>query len=108
MGGDAHGVGPVVDEGVHLVVDVVGKVVVQVVGLHGEAGVHLVVGLLQQLLDVLARAGGDGNDGNPQGPGNPHQVQLISPLFHLVHEVQGNDHGPLQLQKLGGEVQVAL
>ena len=29
-------------------------------------------------------------------------------LFHLVHEVQGNDHGPLQLQQLGGQIEVSL
>ena len=46
VGGDAGGVGLVVDQLAHLVVDLVGEVVVQIVGLHGDAHVHLPVGLL--------------------------------------------------------------
>lgn len=44
MGRQIGGVGVVVDELAHAVVDVVGVVVVEVVRLHGEAQVHLPVG----------------------------------------------------------------
>ena len=47
VGGDVGGIGLVVDQLAHLVVDLVGEVVVQVVGLHRDAHMHLVVGHLQ-------------------------------------------------------------
>ena len=69
---------------------------------------HLVVGDAQQLLHVLAGAGGDGDDRHPQRPGQARHVDFVPVLEHLVHKVQGDDHGALQLQELGGEVEVAL
>ena len=47
------GVGLVVDQLVHLVVDLVGKAVVQIIRFNGDTHVHLPVGRLQQSLNVL-------------------------------------------------------
>ena len=108
MGGQAGGVGPVVDQLPHPMVDGVGVVVVEVVGLHRHPHMHLVVGHLQQRLDILPRPGGDGDDGHPQSPRQPLQIDFVPPLLYLVHKVEGDDHGPLQLQKLGRQIQVPL
>ena len=87
---------------------VVGEVVIQVVRLHGDPNVHLVVGHLQQLLDVFARPGGDGDHRYAQFLGQPVHVDLVPVLFHLVHKIEGNDHRPLQLQQLSSQIEVAL
>ncbi|MPM78768.1 hypothetical protein SDC9_125780 [bioreactor metagenome] len=108
MGRNAHGVGPVVDQGAHPVVNFVGIVVVKVVRLHGEAGAGLLRRRLQQLLNVVPGAGGDGNDRHAQLGGKPGAVDHISVALHLVHKVQGDHKGALQLQQLGGEVKIAL
>ena len=108
VGGQAGGVGPVVDQLPHPVVDGMGVIVVEVVGLHRHPHMHLVVGHLQQRPDILPRPGGDGDDGHPQSPGQPLQINLVPPLFYLVHKVEGDDHRPLQLQKLGRQIQVSL
>ena len=53
VGGDMGGVGLVVDQLAHLVMDLVGKAVVQIIRFNGDAHVHLPVGRLQQSLNVL-------------------------------------------------------
>ena len=50
---DMGGVGLVVDQLAHLVMDLVGKAVVQIIRFNGDAHVHLPVGRLQQSLNVL-------------------------------------------------------
>ena len=102
MGGQVGGVGVVVDELAHAVVDVVGEVVVQVVGLIGDPQVHLPVGHLEKLVQSLAGLGGDGDHRDPQLLGQALHVDLVPPGLHLVHEVQGQHQGPLQLQQLDG------
>ena len=54
VGRDMGGVGLVVDQLVHLVVDLVGKAVVQIIRFNGDTHVHLPVGRLQQSLNVLS------------------------------------------------------
>ena len=66
VGGEVGPVGVVVEQLPHAVVDVVGVVVVEVVGLDGHPQVHLPVGGMHQLLDALAGAGGDGDHRHPQ------------------------------------------
>ena len=66
------------------------------------------MGGVHQLLHPLAGAGSDGDDRHTQLLGQPVHVDPVPPLFHLVHEVEGHHRGPLQLQQLDGEVQVAL
>ena len=53
VGRDMGGVGLVVDQLAHLVMDLVGKAVVQIIRFNGDAHVHLPVGRLQQSLNVL-------------------------------------------------------
>ena len=106
--GDMGGVGLVVDQLAHLVVDLVGEAVVQVVGLHRDPHMHLIVGHLQQLLNILSRPGGDGDNGHAQGTGQSLHVDLVPMPLHLVHKIQCDHHRPLQLQQLGGKVQIAL
>ena len=108
VSGNSGGVGPVVDQLSHPVVDEVGIVVIKVVGLHRHAPVDLLVGRGEQRVDILPRAGGDGNDRHPQHLGESGAVDLVPVLLRLVHEVEGDDHGPLQLQKLHRQVEVAL
>ena len=108
VGRDAYRVGPVVDQGVNPVVDGVGKVVVEVVRLHGQAGVHLPVGLLDQPVNIHAVTGGDRDHRYAQLSGQPAAVNRIPLLFHLVHEVYSQHHRPFQLQQLHGQIQVPL
>ena len=102
VGGQVGGVGVVVDELAHAVVDVVGEVVVQVVGLIGDSQVHLPVGHLEKFVQTLAGLGGDGDHRDPQLLGQALHVDLIPSGLYLVHEVQGQHQGPLQLQQLDG------
>ena len=69
---------------------------------------HLPVGHPQQLVQILPRPGGDRDHRHPQLVGQLGKVDLIPVPGHLVHEVQRHHHGPLQLQQLGGQVQVPL
>ena len=108
MSGQAGGIGVVVEQLPHPVVDVVGKGVIQVVGLYGAAQVHLPVGGVEQFLQPLPGAGGDGDHWDAQLLGQPLHIDLVPPFGHLVHKVQGQHRGPLQLQQLDGKVQVAL
>ena len=102
MGRQVGGVGVVVDELTHAVMDVVGEVIVQVVGLIGDSQVHLPVGHLEKLVQPLAGFGGDGDNRHSQLLGQALHVDLVPPGLHLVHEVQGQHQGPLQLQQLDG------
>ena len=108
MGGESGGVGVVMEQLAHAVVDVVGVVVIEVVGLNGHPQVHLPVGGVHQLLDPLAGAGGDGDHRHPQLLGQPFHINPVPPLGHLVHKVEGQHRGSLQLQQLDGEIQIAL
>ena len=101
-------VGAVVDELADAVVDGVREVVVEVVRLERVAAVHLDVRLAQQLLDVLARAGDDGDDGHPELARQALRVDLIAGLARLVHKIERKHHRDLQLQQLRREVEVAL
>ena len=65
-------------------------------------------GVGHQLVDTFVFRGGDGNHRDPQ-----HFLHLVdtdgSAVFpHLVHHVQGQDHGNIQLHQLHGKVQVTL
>ena len=80
MGGQAHLVGPVVDELPHLVVDAVGVVVVEVVGLHRHADVHLPVGHPEQLLHVLPERAVMGMTGTPSSR-ESFSTSMRSPCF---------------------------
>ena len=57
MGGQAGGIGVVVEQLPHPVVDVVGKGVIQVVGLYGAAQVHLPVGRVRAVPPAPPRCG---------------------------------------------------
>ena len=108
VGGEVGGIGVVVEQLAHAVVNVVGEAVVQVVGLKGTAQVHLPVGRLEQLVQSLASLGGDGDHGDAQLPGEALHIDGVPPGLHLVHKVQGKHQGALQLQQLNGEIEVAL
>ena len=49
-----------------------------------------------------------GITGTPRALDSPRHVDVVAVLLHLVHKVERYDHRPLQLQKLGGQVEVAL
>lgn len=66
MGGNPGGIGPVVNQLAHLVVDEVGIVVVEIVGLNGHTHMHLLMGDAQQLLNILPGAGRNGHHGYAQ------------------------------------------
>ena len=108
MSGDTFFIGPVMDEFADTVVDGVGEVVIEVVRLHGESRVHLLMGLLDQTVDVYVVPGGDGYHRYAQTGGQPSAVDHIPLFLHLVHKVHRQHHRPLQLQKLHGEVQIPL
>ena len=101
------GIGVVVEQLAHAVVDVVGEAVIKVVRLKGIAQVHLPVGHLEQLIQPLAGLGGDGDHGDAQLPGEVLHIDGVPPGLHLVHKIQGQHQGALQLQQLDGEVEVA-
>jgi len=72
----------------------------------GRAG-HLQDGVLEALDALLAVAHG-GHHRASQEPLQGGQVDPQALLLGVVHHVQDEDHGPVQLQELGGEVEVAL
>lgn len=77
VGGEVGGIGVVVEQLAHAVVNVVGEAVVQVVGLKGTAQVHLPVGRLEQLVQSLASLGGDGDHGDAQLPGEALHIDGV-------------------------------
>ena len=107
MGGEIGGIGRVVDEFAHPVVDVVGEFIIEVVRLKGVAQVHLPVGYLQQLVQTFTGAGGDGDYRHAQFPGQSLEVDFVAVGVDLIHKVQSQHHGALQLQQLYGEVEVS-
>ena len=64
--------------------------------------------VLDQLVDALVLGGGDGDHGDPQQLLHGVHVHAAAVAGHLVHHVQGDDHGDVHLQKLHGQVEVAL
>ena len=108
VGGQPHRIGSVMDQLPHPMMDLVGIVVVEVVGLYRNSHVHLLMSDAEHLPHILTRAGRDRDDRYAKGLGEPCHIDLIPVLLHLVHKVERNDHRPLQLQKLGREIQIAL
>ena len=96
------------DQLANAVVDGVGEVVVQVIGLHGQPRVHLLVDLLDQRVDIHVVPGGNGHHRHAQAGEQAGAVDHVPLFLHLVHEVHRQRHGTLQLQKLHGQVQVPL
>ena len=90
------------------VVNDVGKVVVEIIRLQGKSGVHHPVRILNELGDVVVVPRRDGDHRNAQAGGKPVAVNDDPLLLHLVHKVQGHHRGPLQFQKLHGQVEVPL
>ena len=65
-------------------------------------------GVLHQLVHALVLGRRDGDDGDAQHLLHGVYVDKALVPDHLVHHVQGQNHGHVHLQQLHGEIQVAL
>ena len=74
----------------------------------GVGGVYKPLQVAYKLIYAYTGTGGYGHHRNAQLKGKLLYVYLIPPLFYLVHHIQGNYHGPLQLHKLHGKVKISL
>ena len=74
-------------------------------------GLFLVAGdvhrVAHQLVHALALGGGDGHHRHPQHLLHAVYVHRAAVAGHLVHHVQGDDHGQPHLQQLHAQVEVA-
>ncbi|MPM88507.1 hypothetical protein SDC9_135611 [bioreactor metagenome] len=107
MRGNPGGVSLVVYEFSHAVMYLVGKIVVEVVRLNGEARMHLLVRLDEKLVEISPVACGYGNDRYAEPCRQLFDVYPVSVLFDLVHEVKCHYHRPLKLKELHREIQVS-
>ena len=64
--------------------------------------------VLHELVHALVFRGGDGNDRNAQHGFHRVHVHGAAVAGHLIHHVQGDDHGDAHLQQLHGKVEVPL
>ena len=103
VGGDAPLVSPVVDDVPDAVVDSVGEIVVEVVG-SSVSPVCIWRWASSTSLSMFCPSRAEmGITGTPRWAASLPQ-SIWSPFFsHLVHEVQRQNHGPLQLQQLHGQ-----
>ena len=108
VGGQLGSIGVVMQQLAHAVVNVVGKLVIQIIRLHCKSQMHLSVGGVEQLFQPLTRLGGDGHHRDAQLFGQPIHVDFVPSFLHLIHKIQCQHHRPLQLQQLYGEIQVSL
>ena len=65
-------------------------------------------GAAQQLAHALAGVGGDGDDGHGQGFLHGFDIYAAAAAGQLVHHVEGDDHGDVQLDELQRKVEAAL
>ena len=93
----------------------VGVIVIYIVRLDVEAFMELrmrrideLLRAADQLVNPLPGARTDWHHGDAKLQRQALAVDLVAVLFHLVHHVEGDDHRPLQLEQLHGQVQVAL
>ena len=93
----------------------VGVIVIYIVRLDVETFMELRMHRIDELLRAsdqvihpLPGARTDGHDRDAKLQRQAFAVDPVAVLFHLVHHVEGNDHRPLQLKQLHGQVQVAL
>ncbi len=90
-----------VDGGVHRAAAEVQTLRQQLVFCHRD-------GAAQQLAHALAGVGGDGDDGHGQGFLHGFDINAAAAAGQLVHHVEGNDHGDIQLDELQRKVEAAL
>ena len=90
-----------VDGGVHRAAAEVQTLRQQLVFCHRD-------GAAQQLAHALAGVGGDGDDGHGQGFLHGLDVDAAAAAGQLVHHVEGDDHGDIQLDELQRKIEAAL
>ena len=75
----------------------------------GDGGVFgLMVDGLEQRLEALPLLGGNGHHRRAEEARKGRAVRLDAAPLQLVHQVEGDDHGALQLHQLQRKVEVAL
>ena len=74
----------------------------------GPAAFRCLNGRLRRFLDAHALQGGNLHHPAAQLFPQLSGVQLVAPLFHSIHHIDGHHHGDAQLRQLGGEIQVPL
>ena len=74
----------------------------------GMGRVYYLLEVIYQLINAYPRAGRNGHNRHAQLQRQLFKVYLIPPLFHLVHHIQGDYHGALQLHQLNRKVKIAL
>ena len=65
-------------------------------------------GMIDQLMNALVFGGRDGNDRHTEQALHSVDIDAAPVLCHLIHHVQGDNHGPVHLQKLHGQIHIPL
>ena len=90
-------------------------IIIYVVRLDLKAFMQLRMRCINQLLrtfnqrvNSLPRAGADGNNRDSQFKRKALAIDFISIFFHLIHHIEGDDHGAFQFNQLNRQIEIAL
>ncbi len=86
----------------------VSKIIIEIVRLGIIAYMYLHMGRFKELVKIFPGFRAYWNTWYPESLRQLFSIDVVAIFLHLVHEVQGDNHGPLQLQKLDSQIQISL